>query len=572
MGTGGLTVITYSRSRSLTNALSLAVAFLLFPLLGCSSADGTGANAQVPLRLTAEEIVTAPARIGTTHVLVQDPDTSASYSFALRQGPGHGAAGVDVNGAVWYLPDSGFTGRDQLTVMVSASRADLEPTAITVAATVDPAGLNSGQMRVYSSPYAAVDWGAALRLKVQLHDHVGTTQARLLAYDAAGYDVISTMNYSGMRAFSYALGEVRWPVENWLPPAFLGGLTHLKFFIPNAEQVGYIHATSPFLATYIERWDDSVTPTPARQPWHYASEQEELSLIGEFGGFPIVAHPWYGAGALDQLTDFSGIEVYSAFARAKAEEGTDPYYTQVDRNEALLATWDHLLLGNQRILGVAVNDHFGPDNTSVTLSSRTRDSGKILALVPAGTAADLRQAMEAGAVLAVKDVGQVKNAYPQVDSISLGLSTVTVETGGTVSWIANGHPLLDGKTLDFARLPAGTTFVRAEVRNAEGSTVFTQAFPVRQIGDMDGDGDIDAVDAAICPAVRAGIDPDPDHRAACVFVQAGGMNVVLRRPRGSGGAPAGLARPRREKPLPPRWRRGNARARYDFPGCAEYPG
>jgi len=404
------------------------------------------------------------------------------------------------------------------------SEAVSSPESVTPAALVPAAGAlraatpRGGGARVYSSPYAGVNWSTDYRLKVQLHDHTGTAVNRIRAYDLAGYDVVSLMDYSGARALSYARTSVPWPVTDWLPGLFLGQLTSIKFFIPNAEQVGYAHLTSPFLGTYIERWQDSVTPTPLRAPWQYASSQEAIALINRYGGMAFLAHPWDGPAAVSRLDRYAGMEIYSAFARYRIEEGVDPYFTTVDRNDMLRAAWDLRLLKNQSTIGIAVNDHFGPDNPSPRLSARTRDSGKILVLAGAATPGALRMAMERRAVLAVEDIGITKGQFPIIDSIVRGTTSLTIATAGTVTWISNGRRLdIEDNltTLDFSLLPPGAVYVRAEVTNAEGSRVYTQAFPVRRVGDSDGDGDIDAADDAICVAVRVGTDRVADHSAAC---------------------------------------------------------
>lgn len=534
--------------------------------LACSADASRATNPGTPISLSAPEIVTAPGRTGVTQIVVNQPDTSATYRFAIAVDPVNGSAGVDAQGAVWFTAAPSFSGRDSLTVRVGASRSGIAETDLRIHISVDPPGQASSPLRVYSSPYATVAWATDPRLKVQLHDHDGVATFRLRAYDRAGYDVMSLMDYSGIRSLPYALDSVLWPPDKYLSPTFLSQLAHIKFFIPSAEQVGYAHLVSPFLTTYLERWQDSLTATPPKQAWHYENSQEAIDLINRFGGTSIVAHPWYSIDALDGFAHFAGVEVYSAFARFRAEEGVDTFFTMTDRNAVMRAAWDRKLLSDQAIVGVAVNDHFGPDNTATNLTAKTRDSGKIIAITKGVTMGDLETALRRGHVFAIMDIGDVKDQYPRIDSISLQLHTVTIETGDEVLWIANGHPLVDGKTLDFAKLPAGTTFVRAEVRNSDGSTVFTQAFPVRQVGDMDGDGDVDAADAAVCTAVRAGTDLDINHAAACYFVQesAGAL-------RGAGAAPPKVVRPRKETALLPRWRRGNGRARYDFPECAEYP-
>ena len=67
-----------------------------------------------------------------------------------------------------------------------------------------------------------------------------------------------------------------------------------------------------------------------------------------------------------------------------------------------------------------------------------------------------------------------------------------------VKWIADGQIVGNEPMLSYRSLPSGARYVRAEISNAEGSTVYTQAFPVRPVGDVDGDYDVDGDDDALC--------------------------------------------------------------------------
>ncbi len=110
-------------------------------------------------------------------------------------------------------------------------------------------------LRVYHNPYAEVDWQHDFRLKTQLHDHVGVSPDRIVAYDSAGYDVVSLMTYSGVASLSYSWHLRHWPPDAWLPSSVLGSLHNIKFFIPNGEEVGYCHLTSALMTTYIAKFE-----------------------------------------------------------------------------------------------------------------------------------------------------------------------------------------------------------------------------------------------------------------------------------------------------------------------------
>lgn len=466
----------------------------------------------------AEDVVTSPGQVGMGRVQVIGGDSGARYTFTISRAPGYGTAEVDGSGLIRFFPARGFSGSDTFRVLVAPEDPTGAPATVVVRALVGRPGRPVG-VRVYSSPYAGVNWPTDHRLKVQLHDHLGTSVTRLRAYDLAGYDVVSAMDYSGVRALPYAQRSVPWPVQDFLPASLLTTLVNIKFFIPNAEQVGYAHLVSPFLSTYIERWQDTATPTPPKAPWHYTSSQSAITLVNRFGGMAFLAHPWYGPSRGVPLEDYAGMEIYSAFARYRAEEGVDPFFTRTDRNAVMLAAWDARLLKDQRTLGIAVNDHFGPDNTSARLTPRTRDSGKIVVLAPTVTPVALQASLSRGAMFAIQDIGLVKDRVPVIDSIVLGSASLTIVTNGEVTWTANGRQVETGETLDFRELPPTAVYVRATVSNEEGSRVYTQAFPVRLVGDADGDRDVDAQDGIVCSAVARGVVHDPDRVAACKAIQ-----------------------------------------------------
>src|SRR5690606_7691413 len=120
-------------------------------------------------------------------------------------------------------------------------------------------------LRIYHNPYAEVNWESDVRIKAQHHDHVAVNSTLLQAYDAAGYNAVSLMDYSGNPALPYAWRERIWPPEKWIPQTFLAKLSNVRILIPNAEEVvdETTHVTSPFLTTYVER----LLPGQAKQPW-----------------------------------------------------------------------------------------------------------------------------------------------------------------------------------------------------------------------------------------------------------------------------------------------------------------
>ena len=356
-------------------------------------------------------------------------------------------------------------------------------------------------LRIYSSPYAAVDWTADFRLRAQLHDHQGTTTGRIAAYDAAGYDVITLSDYSGNRTLPYAWTSRHWPAEAWLTPTFLASLRNIKILLPGAEEVGFPenHITSSFLDTYIERWTADMGST--KQANQYESLQEMISLIQSRGGIPCIAHPW---GGLPTISSESPLctEIYTAFASYRTWQGISEFF-KTDRSPALVAGWDNLLQRNQSVIGVAVNDHHGPYSPIADLPDFIRDSGKIVVLSKAISAVAFKEAFSRGSVFAIRDYGVIKNRYPVITSISTSGTSVEIDTTDRVEWIADGALIGTGRRLDSTSIPQGSRYVRGEVSNTDGSTIYTQAFRVRPIGDVNGDYAVDTQDQSICSAIQS---------------------------------------------------------------------
>lgn len=367
-------------------------------------------------------------------------------------------------------------------------------------------------LRIYHDPYGQVAWSTDLRLKAQHHDHTAVNLDLLGAYDRAGYDVVPLMNYSGNPTLAYAMKTRLWPPESVLPADFLAGVQNIKIWLPNAEEVGDLnnHITSPFLTTYVELWLASAST--AKRASQYESATELVAKIREFGGRPTLAHPWAGH-SVELGVSCGTVEMYSAFAEAK-RRGGDPSYVNRDHNAALLDYWDRALQIDQSVIGVAVNDHFGP-LPAVPTDAEVADSGKIIVFARAATLDAYREAFDRGAVLAVRDMGAIKDRYPRIESISVESTSVLIDSPDTVRWIANGSPIASGSLLQYSALPANTRYVRAEISNPQGSVVYTQAFAVRPVGDSNGDGAVDATDRAVCDAVSAGSETHPDRVAAC---------------------------------------------------------
>jgi hypothetical protein len=352
-------------------------------------------------------------------------------------------------------------------------------------------------------------------LQAQHHDHIGSSANLLLAYDRAGYDVVALMDYSGAPLLSYALKSRLWPPESVFPSNVLASLRNIDLLIPDAEEVGIPsrHFTSPFLTEYIEYSDGRNSAQSANQ---YSNEYQLAVLIGEKGGLPLIAHPWYAPEELISGPDVFGMEIYSAYIAAKRQLG-DPAYLSQRTNEGLVQRWDAVLSTGRWWIGIAVNDHFGPYALPAGVDERVRDSGKIVVLSKAATLDAYRSAFARGALFAVHDDGVVKGAYPRIDSISVGEQSVSIKAQNAtrIRWVSMGQWIGEGEVLAYTSVPSGAVYVRAEVEGAPQTVVFVQPFVLRHVNDTNGDGLLDAADKSVCAAVQAGEEYDPDVVAAC---------------------------------------------------------
>jgi hypothetical protein len=388
-------------------------------------------------------------------------------------------------------------------------------------------GRASFPVRVYTNPYEDVDWSTDRRLLSQHHDHVARRLDWILAYDAAGYDVLSLMDYSGSAQLSYALRERPWPASGWVPQSMTRLFKNIELFLPNAEEVGIAgapmkHATSPFMMSYVEGAD---APAPGVQalpllPNQYRSVEELFTLVRSLGGFPCLAHPWNFDFRNLNLGDSYCVEIYNAQADQLRERGVLSYYTVVDRNQAVVRAWDDVLLKNQAVFAIAVNDHVGP-GAFVTVSDKVRDSGKIVVLAKAATLPAYEQAFRAGSFFAVRDYGEIKGRFPTVHSITVTETFIYIETTAAVTWIADGQVVGKEPLLLYADLPSDAHYLRAEVAGPDGSTVYTQAFGVRPVGDVNGDANVDENDLALCESAATLGTESATVLRACAAVRYG---------------------------------------------------
>jgi hypothetical protein len=249
---------------------------------------------------------------------------------------------------------------------------------------------------------------------------------------------------------------------------------------------------------------------PAAQ---YASLKQLVAAVRSFGGLPCVAHPFNYD--YDELEGLLCVEMYNAYAEAARIDMPGTWLHTRDGNAMLLASWDRALERNHRVLGIAVNDHFGPARRGGRVPNEVIDSGKIIVLSKAVTPEAYRNALERGAFFAVRDTGKVKDQYPHVFHISVQETFASIESTGNVTWKTRGNTVTTGPVILYSDLPPDSRYVRAEIAGADGSVVYTQAFAVRPMRDVDGDYDVDGEDANVCKRLQNSTERDAVLEAAC---------------------------------------------------------
>ena len=247
-----------------------------------------------------------------------------------------------------------------------------------------------------------------------------------------------------------------------------------------------MHLTSPFLTKYIE----AVPEGTARTNWQYESLEGAFKTIRNLGGMPCIAHPYtsWSRG----LSGTFCVEIYTAFHGRVPSE--------------FVKNWDNGLQYNQKIWGIAVNDHFGPQQRGL-LPEEIIDSGKILVMSKQATLGAYRNAFYRGAFFAIADHGAIKDRYPEVFSIQVTPSSIIIESSGAVTWKAHGRVVGEGPTQALSTQPPTARYVRAEIRNAN-AVVYSQPFTLRPQGDVNGDFVTDETDAEMCLMLGGSAPPD----------------------------------------------------------------
>jgi len=390
-------------------------------------------------------------------------------------------------------------------------------------------------------PYASVSWTQDVRCKTAFHTHTDVLQSRIRAYDDAGYCAVAFHHYSGMPGHSSAWKQLHWPPESWVSPAFLASLHNIRVLIPDGEQAGWDHFTSPFLTTYLECYQDSTSRFPnsvcrqvgdPREAWHYSNETQLVDRIHQFGGLAAIAHnvgkPTYhllDPLPADLMEICNGVAEYSDWQC----DNTSTCNGWNDSPARIMLHYDDKLKLTPRTWNICVNDWHGPgvyNNWSPAGPAWINDSGHTLVLTPQVDLPTLEQRVRAGAMLAVQDRGVPKGTHPQVARIDVGSTTIHLEVTGYTSiiWIHNGIVVGALPDIDVSALAPGT--IRAEIRDAAGSVVFTQPWELQTWvprcsngADDDGDGLVDFPNDPGCasalgevedPACDDGADNDSD--------------------------------------------------------------
>jgi len=347
----------------------------------------------------------------------------------------------------------------------------------------------------------------------QLHDHVKNV-SRIAPYDTAGYCAITWMDYAGYWVTSdNSRNGFDWP-RQW--PAEDHGatdpslLTNIDFYIPGAEELGVVssidgvtdHIHSTFLTEFIEGdgcatcGNGGVPLAPISQvaaDHLYSSTQDMIDLINSLGGVAILNHPSIGESNVE-TNNWMGIAIINTFMALRDERA---YLGVTDRLTQAIGDWDDALENRSAyIWGIANNDNFGPYLTTpfndpetnsqipVPTTAQHLDQGKIEVLVTSKTLSVFEAAFRRGAFFAIREdeTQATKGAYPVVTGVSVTTSQIALTTSAgdeTVTWIGNGSTVGTGFTLSLFNLSSDLKYVRAEIDDGAGRTLYTQPFAVQ---------------------------------------------------------------------------------------------
>ena len=393
---------------------------------------------------------------------------------------------------------------------------------------------------VSNNPYRNVNFSTTQRCMAQLHDHVKTVDriapydaagyCAITWMDYAG-------NYSTKcSATQVGLGnctdeQIGQRLETRLglfdPPATATGrpwpaedngatnpasLTSIDFYIPGMEDLGLTeangstaHGHSTFMTEYIEAAGCSscgldgapVRPAATVPPENqYTDNRSLINLINAKGGFAIFNHPSLGTIGTDEPPiGWMGIEIVNTFMALRDDVSLSGISNRLSNARGY---WDAALESRSaRIWAVAVNDNYGPykdlcgaagqpacTSTQVPnpLLASDLDQGKIEVLLTSKDLTTFEAAFRQGAFFAVheNENAVTKGAYPQVTNITVTTSDITITTTAgteTITWIGNGSTISGANaTINLRTLPAGTKYVRAEINDGAGRTLYTQPF------------------------------------------------------------------------------------------------
>lgn len=374
------------------------------------------------------------------------------------------------------------------------------------------------------NPYSGVDWQSVLYVTTGLHEHANTS-LEVTEMDDAGFGAMAFMHYCGYwddssGAFTGMGPPRQYPPSDFGAPA-LSSLTNIKAYIRGCEELGLrstttltAHIFGLGMTEYIEGEgcdacgpsSEDVGPTSGVPSDRlYDSNQELIDLILALGGFPILAHP--SIGDAKNATGWRAVE-FNTYMQLRDEAN---YLGESDRIATVRDIWDTALdTRNTRIWGVGTGDQYGafravnfdgddeikggsggqiPDPTD----ARHIGQWQTITLVDTITEPKVTDAVRNGVMFVCHEDNTVltKGSCPDV-AVEATSSRITVTAGGgTVSWYANpsttgtmdtpvsGRSLGSGSSLNLSGLASDLTYVRFEVDDGSGTTVYSQPFSLR---------------------------------------------------------------------------------------------
>lgn len=371
------------------------------------------------------------------------------------------------------------------------------------------------------NPYASVDWNSYGQYKACLHMH--TTESDGLQSPKDMLEDCYRKNYDIAAITDHDVLNTTWDRTDKPPDKYLTkerlveintgidrngrGMIGIPF---STEQSVFDHVNT-FWADFVNEPNDNI--------------ESKIAKCEELGGISHINHPGGDAASSlcfegDQITEIGTkyVNQYTdLFFKYPSCVGLEVFNSNYGNRESFRRLWDHVLINtmpNCPIWGFSSDDaHF---MTGVGYNFN-------IMLLPENTEENIRYSMENGTFYAVAASSiieiaadpQTQGLYPVISNITVNQSTnsitITAKNYDVIEWIADGKIIATGNSIDLNNYENTINkYIRAQLKGLWGTSM-TQPFgiienPASIIGDIDGSGQVNAIDFALLRKHLLGID------------------------------------------------------------------